>query len=67
MKATSLGGILTRGSESGVHDSFVGMILVATIAWGLSLAGCQMGRAEREDIPALLDLHRKILESLGGR
>jgi len=26
-----------------------------------------MGRAEREDIPAPLDLHREILEALGGR
>jgi hypothetical protein len=33
-------------------------------AWGISTE-CGMGRAEREEIPRLLDLHRQILERHG--
>ena len=52
----------TTGKQIRLIDSFLAESAAGPRRWGIC-AECGMGRAEREDVPGLLDLHRRILAS----
>ena len=52
----------TTGKQIRLIDSFLAESAAGPRQWGICTE-CGMGRAEREDVPGLLDLHRRILAS----